>query len=561
MESLSQPLTDDPAKYHEEMMKRLDTLRRNERFCDVTVVVQGKEFATHKVVLSATSPFLLRLLENKMVESKEEIIRLNLEETTASVMEDVLEYIYTGNVAVTADRAHNVIATADYLLIPSLKTLCGRFLQQMLTTENCIHTYFFAEKYHCQELLEKSREFINHNFTAVMATDGFLTLDSKQVTEFISSDDIVVNSEDEVYKAIVKWVSQNKTARKGEFAGLFCQIRLISISRDLLFDAIKWITNATDEDVGRPPRKCLETHTDAILACGGRKTLCYLPERKKWYKLADSLFEHQHHSITRYHDDVYIVGGENVTSGVRLLEYYLPSSNRWVGFRNELRETQVSSLVVLKGYLYATIQQTGHYANTPVHKYDAKNNSWGKIPDPPNRRAYVCGVSDGNHLYLIGGRRGYNVFATTQQYDPDENRWKRVADMIEARADAFGVAANGKVYVAGGTGRHDHEVKNACEVYNPLTDNWELIGNMHVSRKCGSMVCLKGALYILGGINSRSRELSVEVYDADRNEWRKKADIPTSCETPEEMEKKPSFRACFARIPNSVINSLQPFET
>ena len=185
MESLSQPLTDDPAKYCEEMMKRLDTLRRNERFCDVTVVVQGKEFATHKVVLSATSPFFFSLLESKMKESEDAIIRLNLEETTASVMEDVLEYIYTGNVAVTADRAHNMIATADYLLIPSLKTLSGRFLQQMLTTENCIHTYFFAEKYHCEELMEKSREFINYNFTAVMATDSFLTLYSKQVTELM----------------------------------------------------------------------------------------------------------------------------------------------------------------------------------------------------------------------------------------------------------------------------------------------------------------------------------------------------------------------------------------
>ena len=340
---------------------------------------------------------------------------------------------------------------------------------------------------------------------------------------------------------------------------------------NFVFDAMKWITNATDEDVALPPRKCLETHTDAILACGGRKTLCYLPERKKWYKLADSLFEHQHHSITQYHDDVYIFGGENqVTSGVRCQEYYLPSSNRWVGFQNELRETQVSSLVVLKGYLYATIQQTDHYADTAVHKYNTKNNSWGKIRDPPTRRSRVCSVSDGNHLYLIGGSsentfniqhfgRGYYASARTEQYDPDENRWKWVADMIEARADAFGVAANGKVYVAGGTCLD--EDKNTCEVYNPLTDNWELIGNMHVSRKCGSMVCLKGALYILGGINNGSRELSVEVYDADRNEWRKKADIPTSCETPEEMEKNPSFRACFARIPNSVINSLQPFET
>jgi len=114
-----------------------------------------------------------------MRESKEHLIRIELEETTASVMEDVLQFIYTGNVSVTEENAHNLMATAEYLLLPGLKTVVGIYLMAILTTENCIFNYYFANKYQCVELREKACEMINSDFSAVMETDDFLSLDIK----------------------------------------------------------------------------------------------------------------------------------------------------------------------------------------------------------------------------------------------------------------------------------------------------------------------------------------------------------------------------------------------
>ena len=145
MEALSQPIISaEPPECCEELVVRLDTLRRNESFCDVKVVVKDKEFAAHKAVLAAASPFFLSLLISDMYmrESKEHLIRIELEEATASVMEDVLQYIYTGNVSVTEKNAHNLVATADYLLLPGPKTVAGRYLTENLATENCIFNYY-----------------------------------------------------------------------------------------------------------------------------------------------------------------------------------------------------------------------------------------------------------------------------------------------------------------------------------------------------------------------------------------------------------------------------------
>ena len=155
------------------------------------VEVKGKEFKAHKAVLAAVSPFFLTLLESNMRESNEHLIKIELEDATASIMEDVLKYVYTGNVSVTEESAHNLIATADYLFLPGLKSLGCDFLKGILSTENYVFYYNFAERYQCMNLKEECREFIKSNFSAVMETDDFLNLDAKQVLEWVPRDDII----------------------------------------------------------------------------------------------------------------------------------------------------------------------------------------------------------------------------------------------------------------------------------------------------------------------------------------------------------------------------------
>ena len=120
----------DPSKHRQELLERLDILRNNDIFCDVTIAVKNKEFKAHRAVLAATSPFFLTLLTSDMKEGNEKLIKVELEEATESVMEDALEYLYTGSVTVVEGRAHNLIATANFLLLPSLKKNGGECLER-----------------------------------------------------------------------------------------------------------------------------------------------------------------------------------------------------------------------------------------------------------------------------------------------------------------------------------------------------------------------------------------------------------------------------------------------
>ena len=47
-----------------------------------------------------------------------------------------------------------------------------------------------------------------------MKTEGFLILAAKEVSDWVSRDDIIIGAEEEVLNGIVKWVSYDKSGRE-----------------------------------------------------------------------------------------------------------------------------------------------------------------------------------------------------------------------------------------------------------------------------------------------------------------------------------------------------------
>ena len=81
-------------------------LRRQDCLCDITLVTKDdKEFKAHRNILSAARPFFCKLLQSDMKENREGIVRF--EEISGAVIEDVLEFIYTGCVEIT--QASNLV--------------------------------------------------------------------------------------------------------------------------------------------------------------------------------------------------------------------------------------------------------------------------------------------------------------------------------------------------------------------------------------------------------------------------------------------------------------------
>ena len=487
-------------------------------------------------MLSAASPYFDKLLQSDMKENREGIVRF--EEISGSVLKDVLEFIYSGTVDVTQENAEKLIAAGNYLIIPGLKTATGRFLERKMSHINCISIFYLAEKYECDELITNSRLFIHKNIVAVAKLDEFLLLEAKEIERWISSDEITVNEEADVFKIILDWVNHKKSERKTAFEELFGHVRLSFLSRDYLEDvvtnelvrensacvklvmdaAMKMATFVDEDHLPQLPRKGQETRV--IVARGGMYTFCYIPEEDLWKRLPDGLKDKRaiSNQMIKFRNQLFIFSEYDDT------ERYDPAFNVW----SELNLYRGSAkLVVLKGEIYA-VEVSIYNTNTTIKKYNVKRCTWETlISSCEGFRENACFIAAGSHLYLFGGNISHRekYVATAERFDTVENKWEEIADMHEGRMYAFGVATENKIFVAGGL--RDGKKLKTCEIYNISTNEWQLVAKLNVPRFYGSMVCLNGKLYVLGGENDRNQnERSVECFDPANEQWIHETTIP-----------------------------------
>ena len=140
--------------YEENLYKRMDDFRRQEILCDTILQVDGQEFPAHKNVLAACSEYFLGLFTSDMKEKHQ--LEVKLEGFRAFVMNDLLHYIYTGEVEITDENVKELVFAADYLLITSLKDKGSEYLEGILNPSNCLSMRAFSEKFDCEELMDKS---------------------------------------------------------------------------------------------------------------------------------------------------------------------------------------------------------------------------------------------------------------------------------------------------------------------------------------------------------------------------------------------------------------------
>ena len=547
-----------------ELLKRLNVQRKQDYLCDITLVTNDdRELKAHRNVLSAASPFFCKLLQSDMKENREGIIRF--EEISGSVLKDVLEFIYTGTVAVTQENAKELIVAGNYLIIPSLKTVSGRFLGGEMSNSNCLSTFYFAEKYDCDELIRNSKKFIHENFVYVGEKDEFFSLEAKEVTRWISSSKIAVGAEVDVFKIIVQWVEHNKNERKAYFEELFGHVRLDFLSRDCLQDVVtnelvrdsavclrltvdaivKMATFTNEDDLPQSPRKGMETRV--ILACGGKFTFCFIPEKNQWKRLPDGSTErNQKTQMLTFRDQLYTF------KEFSKAEKYDCVFNGWS--KSDLIDVSADSAIVtvVKGDMYA-IEVNKPVGKSTIKRYNVKRCTWQTVVESPQGcRNGSCVIVGDSYLYLLGGSTPGNAgyVSKAERFNIAETQWEEIADMQKGRGGAFGVASEGKIFVAGGL-NEKNKVSKKCEMYNVSTNEWQFIGSLNTWRVYGSMVCLSGTFYVLGGTkNNRDSLLSVECYDSTEDKWIEKTSIPVERYS---TENKNTFTGCVMKLSKGVL--------
>ncbi|CAI5694493.1 unnamed protein product [Oreochromis niloticus] len=413
-----------------------------------------------RVLLAAVSPYFRAMFTSPLVESR--LTEIRLEEVTPSVMETIIQFVYTGEAGLSLDTAEDLFVAANRLQVMPLQDLCSRFLFEHLSVDNCLGMYSLARSHHDQLLLRASLRLVAQHFPRVARQKDFLLLDHGTLGSLLSSDRLGVDSEAEVYDAARRWAEHQPLDRYAHMPALLHHLRPGLLSQEESRRLSQELgPAAAGEGLGGPlrPREgmfekkivCVDLtpREDEYLAARDYTVDCFDPRTGKWEKLAP-LGSLVSPGCTAVGDRLFVAGG---------------------------------------------ILRTGS-VSAAVHEYDAVLDRWIEQPSMVQPRAMLGLLGCGESLYALGGSNRSALLDSSETLDLTTLQWSP-GPRLPLPLRAFACAAlRGRLYLLGGTTLEQNRavVHSGVFIYHTLTDCWT-----RVALDSGA-TCLAGGVAVRGGV-------------------------------------------------------------
>ena len=409
-------------------------------FCDVTLEVEGRQLATHRCVLAASSQFFYTMFSSGMKESNETLLKLH--SVSFDSMSVILDYFYTREIVISDDNVLELLNTASFLLVTPVKKACIQILQRNFSTENCFSILQVAEQFGASDLAKRASNSIKENFFSAVNNEEFVSISKKSLINFISSDEIQVEREEEVYQAVLKWVKYDEENRVSDLPELLSHLRGKSLPKGFLksemskepllaaFSSLvesskrkiktKWTkkkrgkrTGADDKPEAERTRTSTELHNVMIgissALYGSRKAFCYDLDKEETFVLSDYPNMHVDPELAVIGRSLYIIGASSTRLSTLCLDEV---KNERKSSMHPEWETKApckvdrvgASLVQLNGLLYyiGGWLEDGSCCNT-VECYNPEMDEWVYCASLNTSRSRSGCVTGNGHIYIIGG--------------------------------------------------------------------------------------------------------------------------------------------------------------
>ena len=227
------------ASHGSELLRGLNALRKTKTFCNVFLKTRAEHqgFPVHREVLVAFSPYLKELCESDSATGNSKEILL--QELSPSILVSIIEYFYTGVITITTENAQDIFNAAALLQLQTLQTVSENYLVKCTNPQNCLQLMSLALKWSSQQLLESARQCMGGNFTKVVESSDFPSMEAKDLKAVISGDSLVVSSENDVYDAVRRWIESDREERLRYVPLLMSQVRFRFLPREFLTTTYK----------------------------------------------------------------------------------------------------------------------------------------------------------------------------------------------------------------------------------------------------------------------------------------------------------------------------------
>jgi len=225
------------------------------------VTSDGGSVSGHKAILATSSPVFHTMFIDNVHNSEEMEISLPL--VDVETFTSLLNYIYTGKVAVNSATCLDMLGAAMHFKITSLVLKLIVFTTVSLDCSNAISIATFACERNCSQLLDSCLKYMCVNASDIVHDPDFIELPHEVVLALCKSSDLNV-SEIDLFLAVNKWQQHNQKIAKAVTKNIFREIRYPLISS---IDLVRKVapTNMADPSLYTA---ALEYHIDASLYRG-----------------------------------------------------------------------------------------------------------------------------------------------------------------------------------------------------------------------------------------------------------------------------------------------------
>ncbi|KAF8565218.1 hypothetical protein P879_07256 [Paragonimus westermani] len=530
---------------------KMNIFRKHGQLCDVVIKVGGREFLAHRVVLAATSDYFDAMFSNGMAESAQ--LEVELKSISPDVMDALLDYVYTGQVHVTMENVQDLLPAASLVQMEGVKTACSDFLLAEVDASNVLGIRRFAELHNCRKLEKFARNYAAHNFELVVEYEEFLCLNHEELLDLIVREDLHIDCEESVYKAVIRWVYHQVPERAPYLPTLLLNIRLPVMSvrfltdvvdkdalihqslecRDLVDDAKRFHLRPDLRHEMRERRyRQRDSGDEYLVVIGGfgsdqnpsDSVEMFNPRTLEWTELPDLPVSYRYVAACSLDTCVYVIGGfdgrERLNTVCLLDIAHRDEGWRWLTPMHYKRG--LSAACTHKGLIYVCGGFDGQSRLRSLEVYHPKIDEWRILEDMTTAREGAGLVVVDDTLYCLGGYDGFHLLNSMEAFDLRCGTWSVCKPMYMRRSGAGCALLGDTVYVCGGYGGAEGRGPlhlDTVEAYNTRLQQWTLVTSMNVPRCYVGACPLGGKIYVAAGYNGSRLLDTVESYDPVENIW------------------------------------------
>ena len=498
-------------------------------FNDVTIKAEDDEIEANRMVLASSSLYFEKMFKTEMKEKIQSTVELH--DINGTAVKHLIEFIYTGTIAINNENVFDLLSTADYLQIDEAEEFCFEFLQSVINPDTCFVILTVASLYQNEQLKANALECIVENMGVVefandLSKKDFITCISKMKANKVN--------ELAIYNAISSWTNFDKISRGEDFLELlflvdFTKLKVDFIEKMMLSELVtenlaclKFLTKKFADASKANLTK--QTETTRVISVGGTKTTAKVFEvhnfvNESQLEIQDLPLPNEYYQLSsaeKRASCIYVVEKRGDQSNIWKLDL---SSINAVWKLHRAGSSFVPCTPMINQAAWVDVTSGINIKFCLPHK-----NKWVDGPKFNEFRIDCKYVSCNGCLYVLGGQGNKTLSSAEHLVSMTgllkDATWRHIQHMQKPRTVFAAVNCNDQIYAIGGNTSVDKKILKCVERYNPEADEWTYVSSMHFERQRHSACTVFNKIVVVGGVDVNDVAIhEIECYDPSKDEW------------------------------------------